>query len=35
MIAREEWDFLERLLDMSITMDIFKNATNKDKQEFN
>jgi hypothetical protein len=27
MIAREDWDFLERLLDMSVTIDIMQNSS--------
>lgn len=27
MIAREDWDFLERLLDMSTVVHIFHNAS--------
>ena len=27
MIAREDWDFLERLLDMSTVVHIFNNAS--------
>jgi hypothetical protein len=27
MIAREDWDFLERLLDMSTVVHIFQNAS--------
>ena len=34
MIAREDWDFLERLLDMSTTIDILKNSPKKARLEF-
>jgi hypothetical protein len=35
MIAREDWDFLERLLDLSTTMDLIGNAGPNSRQKFN
>jgi hypothetical protein len=34
MIAREDWDFLERLLDLSTTLDLLKNASNDQRLAF-
>ncbi len=35
MIAREDWDFLERLLDLSTTMDLIGNAGRNSREKFN
>ena len=35
MIAREDWDFAERLLDLSTTMDLIGNAGPNSRQKFN
>ena len=35
MIAREDWDFAERLLDLSTTMDLIRNAGPNSRQKFN
>jgi len=34
MIAREDWDFLERLLDMSTVVHIFQNASERSRLRF-
>ena len=34
MIAREDWDFLERLLDMSTVVYIFQNASLASRHAF-
>lgn len=34
MIAREDWDFLERLLDLSTTMDLIGNAGRNSREKF-
>ena len=34
MIAREDWDFLERLLDMSTVVHIFQNASHRSRMAF-
>ena len=34
MIAREDWDFLERLLDMSTVVHIFHNASFASRSAF-
>ena len=34
MIAREDWDFVERLLDLSTTMDLIGNAGPNARQQF-
>ena len=34
MIARDDWDFLERFLDMSVTMDVLKNASKTSRLKF-
>jgi hypothetical protein len=35
MIAHEDWDFLERLLDLSTTIDLISNAGPNSRQKFN
>jgi hypothetical protein len=35
MIASEDWDFVERLLDLSTTMDLVSNAGTNSREKFN